>query len=101
MKKLSLQELAKKWPSSIVARTEIKKFTGGIITERYCANLDSQGIGIKDRIRIGRKIAYPVDAVIEFLENRAQEINANNSSYLKTRCKKKEHEQVRIQGDLT
>ena len=40
MKNLSLQELASKWPSSIVARTEIRKFTGGILTERYCANLD-------------------------------------------------------------
>jgi hypothetical protein len=80
MKNFSFKELANKWPSSIVARTEIKKFTGGIITERYCANLDSKGVGIKGRIRIGRKIAYPVDAVIEFLESRSQEINAHKVS---------------------
>jgi hypothetical protein len=80
MKNFSFKELASKWPSSIVARTEIKKFTGGIITERYCANLDSKGIGIKGRIRIGRKIAYPVNAVIEFLESRAEEINTPMTS---------------------
>jgi len=77
MKHLSLQELASKWPSSIVARTEIKNFTGGILTERYCANLDSKNIGIKGRIRIGRKVVYPVEAVIEFLESRSQEIKGH------------------------
>ena len=79
-KKVSLQELARKWPSSIVARTEIKKFTGGLLSGRYCANLDSKNIGIKGRIRIGRKIAYPVNAVIEFLESRTKEINVPENS---------------------
>jgi|WetSurMetagenome_2_1015567.scaffolds.fasta_scaffold1593722_1 hypothetical protein len=79
MKNIYLQELAGKWPSSIVARTEIRKFSGGILTERYCANLDSKNIGIKGRIRIGRKVAYPVNAIIEFLENRTQEINLSGN----------------------
>ena len=74
MQNLTLQKMADKWPSSMVARTEIEKFTGGIIKEKYLANLDCQGKGPKGRIRIGRKIAYPVESVISFLEKRAEVI---------------------------
>ena len=66
------QELASKWPSSFVARTEIKHFTGGIISEKYLANLDSQGKGPAGRIRTGRKISYPVASFIEWLEDRSE-----------------------------
>lgn len=65
------QGMADRWPSSIVARTEIERFTGGIIREKYIANLDSQGRGPAGRIRIGRKIAYPVTEVIRWLESRS------------------------------
>jgi hypothetical protein len=70
------KKLAEKWPSSMVARTEIERFTGGIIKEKYLANLDCQGKGPEGRIRIGRKIAYPVDAVISFLEHRMEPVKA-------------------------
>jgi hypothetical protein len=64
--------LADKWPSSLVARTKISDFTGGIVSEKYIANLDSQGLGPAGRIRIGRKIAYPVSSVISWLEGRSE-----------------------------
>jgi len=70
------QEMAERWPSSMVARTQIEKFTGGIISEKYIANLDSQGKGPVGRIRVGRKIAYPVNSVISFLERRASVVEA-------------------------
>ena len=76
MESLTLHKLADRWPSSIVARTEIERFTGGIIKEKYLANLDCQGKGPEGRIRIGRKIAYPVDAVIAFLEQRMEPVKA-------------------------
>lgn len=82
MQKLILQKLAERWPSSLVARTEIKNFTGGIISERYIANLDSQGLGIEGRFRVGRKVCYPVDAVIEFLEQRAEAILSKRGAAL-------------------
>jgi hypothetical protein len=66
------KSLIDRWPSSYVARQEISKFTGGIISERYIANLDCQGKGPQGRIRVGRKIAYTVESVIRFLESRAQ-----------------------------
>jgi hypothetical protein len=63
--------LRKSWPSHFVARQEIKNFSGGIMSQKYLANLDSQGLGPPGRIKVGRKVAYPVDALIEWLESRS------------------------------
>ena len=68
----SLSQLADKWPSTLVARSEVGRFSGGILNPKYLANLDSLGQGPRGRIRIGRKVAYPVDTLIAFLEERAQ-----------------------------
>jgi len=65
------QGMGEKWPSAWVARTEIERFTGGIISEKYLANLDSQGRGPAGRVRVGRKIAYPVVEVVKWLESRS------------------------------
>lgn len=67
----SFQNMADRWPSAWVSRTEVARFTGGIINEKYQANLDSQGRGPEGRVRIGRKIAYPVNNYIRWLESRS------------------------------
>ncbi len=71
-----LEQMAARWPSPIVARTEIEKFTGGLISEKYQANLDSAGKGPEGRIRIGRKVAYPVNEYLTWLKERSEEIPA-------------------------
>ena len=71
MIKVTLRSLADRWPSPFVARQEIKTFSGGIISEKYIANLDCQGAGPPGRIRCGRKVAYPVNELIEWLEGRS------------------------------
>jgi hypothetical protein len=73
-----LQQMAANWPSPIVARTEIEKFTGGLISEKYQANLDSAGRGPAGRIRIGRKVAYPVNEYLTWLKERSEEIPTRN-----------------------
>lgn len=70
MNTLDLSFLGEKWPSGIVARTSIKEFTGGMISEKTMANLDSNGEG-PDRFTIGRKVAYKVDVLIAWLEQRS------------------------------
>ena len=65
------QNMAERWPSAWVARTQAERFTGGIISEKYLANLDSAGKGPAGRVRIGRKIAYPVGEFVKWLESRA------------------------------
>lgn len=69
------QSLADKWPSTILARTDAEKFTGGLIKEKHLANLDSAGKGPAGRIRCGgRKVAYPVTEFIKWLEARSEMI---------------------------
>jgi len=65
------RKMAASWPSAIVGRTEISRFTGGVISEKSLANLDSKGLGPRGRIRIGRKIAYPVASILAWLESRS------------------------------
>ena len=68
MKQADLKALAERWPSAIVSRQEVRKFSGGIISEKSLANLDSQGLGPAGRLRIEREIAYPVHSLIIWLE---------------------------------
>ena len=82
-----------KWPSPFVARTEISAFTGGIISEKYLANLDSAGKGPAGRVRIGRKIAYPVSELIIWLEGRENSIDYEE-------VKKKNQRLRNISGEL-
>lgn len=63
--------LAKRWPAPFVARQEVEKFSGGIISIKYLANLDCQGLGPKGRVKVGRKIAYPVNEFVSWLEARS------------------------------
>ena len=68
--KISLQFLAAKWPSEVIVRKNVGTFTNGAMTPKTQANLDSLGQGPPERIRIGRQVAYPVDAYIRWLESR-------------------------------
>lgn len=73
--RVDLKDLASRWPSPYVARTEIKNFSGGLMSEKYLANLDSQGAGPEGRFRIGRKIGYPVESLVRWLEARASRVD--------------------------
>jgi len=67
----TFEEMADKWPSSVVARAELAKFTGGILHPRSQANLDSLGQGC-EMVKIGRIVAYPVKSLVEWLIERAE-----------------------------
>jgi len=64
-----LENLAEKLPP-IIARDHVENFLGGVISSKRLANLDSLGKGPK-RIRIGRKVAYKTNDLLEWLESRA------------------------------
>lgn len=72
MEKINLSPLAARWPSSLVAREKVGEFSGGIISPKTIANLDATGEGPKGRITVGRKVAYPVDLLIAWMESRAK-----------------------------
>ena len=68
-------KLFEKWPSPLVARPEVSRFSGGILNSKTMANHDSNGTGPAGRVKIGRKVAYPVDSLIAWLESRATRLN--------------------------
>jgi hypothetical protein len=72
---VDFESLAEKWPSSIVARKEVGKFSGGVISPKYLANLDSQGKGPDRRFRMGgRGVGYHVKYLILWLQERTEAI---------------------------
>ncbi|CAK8716895.1 hypothetical protein GKODMF_08500 [Candidatus Electrothrix gigas] len=68
---IDLSTFAKAWKAPYVERQELKEFSGGALNARTMANHDSKGQGIKGRINMGRKVLYPVNEVIAWMEARA------------------------------
>ena len=56
----------------LITRKRLSEITGGAISVKYLANLDSEGIGIQQRIRVGGKVVYPRTAAIEFYKSRCK-----------------------------
>ncbi|GEM_PF-681789 len=71
-----LQELKDRWPWPIVTRNDLPKFSAGLIRNpKSIRNADSKGVGIKGGFRVGRNVAYKVDAVIEYMADKFKTIN--------------------------
>ncbi len=68
----NFQILAQKWPSAIVARSEVGKFSGGLLNPRTLANYDSAGIGPR-RVKFGKKVAYFAEDLVAWMEGRFHE----------------------------
>lgn len=67
--KPDFSQIIKNNPSGYILRTKLSEATGGLLHGRTEANNDSLGIGIHGRIMIGkRKVAYPVESVVEYLQ---------------------------------
>ena len=58
------------WPGEIIARKQIGIFTGGMLSPRTLANLDSMGIGPHGVVRIGNAVGYWKDSLIDWLIGR-------------------------------
>jgi hypothetical protein len=67
-----LRDMARKWPSTVVARGQVKDFTGGALSGKTVANFDSQGTGPAGRFKLGRSTVYPLDSLVSWLETRAK-----------------------------
>jgi hypothetical protein len=69
-------QIIKNNPSGYILRTKLHEKTGGLLHGRTMANRDSLGEGIPGRISIGRKVAYPVESVVQYLQSK---ITVNNA----------------------
>ena len=62
------EKLKQSWPSPIVARQQVAKFTGGMLSARTLANIDSdRSRNGPQRIKWGRIAAYDRDSLIDWL----------------------------------
>ena len=68
-----LSTLLSKLPP-IIARDQVHKLLGGVISAKTLANLDSEGKGPK-RMRIGRKVVYKADGFLEWLAAKTVSLN--------------------------
>ena len=68
----TFEEMANRWPSAVVTRPEVHRFTGGIMRGSYLANLDGKGEG-PPRERVGQKWAYPVKDFVAWLRERSRD----------------------------
>jgi len=64
-------ELAKKWPAPIVARTEVGRFSGGLLNSRTLANMDCQGTGPPYK-KMGKKVFYATEDLVTWMTERAE-----------------------------
>lgn len=67
--KFNWGELANAWGAPLVFRTEVKKFSGGLLHPRTMANLDSLGQG-PGKILIGKRAAYRTDRLVAWMKKR-------------------------------
>ena len=72
MNNSDLRKLAKDLPP-IISRDHVEDLLGGIISSKRLANLDSLGEGPK-RMRIGRKVAYYTEDLLEWLYLRTKQL---------------------------
>jgi len=70
------QKMAERWPSNIVARSEVGNFSGGLVKPHTLANQDSLGTGPQEKLKCGNKIAYPTEVLADWIRNRSKKKGA-------------------------
>lgn len=65
------QLMVKAWEGGpYVPRSQVGKFSGGMLHPKTLANLDSQGEG-PERVKYGKKVYYPVEKLAQWAQRRA------------------------------
>lgn len=70
-KQVDLGCLVKKWPSAIVSRREVGRFSGGILNPGTLANLDCEGTGPR-RFMVKNRVAYFASDLVDWMEKQAR-----------------------------
>ena len=72
------KKLVERWPSEVVARRDVSKFSGGAVTPKHLANVDSLGTGPDGRILVAGHVCYPVRSLAAWLCERTKTVNAKH-----------------------
>jgi hypothetical protein len=73
-----LKKIDEAWPSPIVLRRDIAKFSCGLVTHRSMETADQRGWGISGRISINGKVAYKKESALKWLESRIKQPSADD-----------------------
>jgi hypothetical protein len=71
--RINFSNLIPKLPP-IISRDHVEELLGGVISSKTLANLDSLGEGPK-RMRMGRKVVYLTEDLLDWLESRTIILN--------------------------
>jgi phage terminase Nu1 subunit (DNA packaging protein) len=66
------EKLKEKCKTEYVSRKQLWDLTGGILGVAVITKFDSLGCGIKNRKIIGSRTMYPIESVIEWLEENTE-----------------------------
>lgn len=66
------EQMVHKWPSTLVASTEVKQFSGGILTGKTLQNLLSLGEPGPESLKINNKRAFVAVSLADWLRNRSK-----------------------------
>lgn len=64
-----LEQIRSRCPE-VVTRRDVERLTFGLIKAKTIGNKDSLGEGPSSRINVGKKVAYPREAFLAWLEER-------------------------------
>lgn len=69
---IDLDKLAEDWKSGLVARTRIEEFTQGMYKASTMSVFDSLGVGILPRYKIGKKVFYKTEDIINWIRKKKE-----------------------------
>jgi len=64
------EDLETKLPP-VIARDQVESLLGGMISSKTLANLDSLGVGVPNKFKVGRKVVYPTHSLLKWLQQRS------------------------------
>lgn len=67
-----IKAAAAKFEGTFICRDKVESFTGGALSARYLANLDSRNEGIPGAFKVGRRQCYPIEALVSWLISRLE-----------------------------
>ena len=65
-------QMAEKWPSTLVSAPEVKRFSGGLLTGKTLQNLRGLGRPVPESIKVGNKRAYLASSLADWLRERSE-----------------------------
>ena len=67
----------------VIARKDIKKFLGGVVSPQTLSNADAGGIGPEEAHRVGRSVAYKTEHLLEWIVQRFGVCKVSNAKHRK------------------